>query len=134
MKTRDMQSEARAARRSEAGVALVITLILLAIITFMAITLLVVTRGEKGSVSQTADQTTASLANDSALERVKIDLIAPMLAFTNPYNFDLLVSTSYINTNGFFPGIANPTNVNYEYLAGGGAPRPTTSFFTTVAS
>src|SRR5438046_1043253 len=46
----------------ERGIALVITLILLAIITFLAITLLVVTRSEKGTVGVKADQTTAALA------------------------------------------------------------------------
>src|SRR5437763_14245974 len=70
------------------GIALVITLILLAIITFLVITLLVVTRSEKGTVGVKADQTTAALAADAALEQVKLDLLAPMIAFTNPYNFD----------------------------------------------
>ena len=44
------------------GVALIITLILLAVITFMAITFLVVSRSEKGSVSVSTDQLTARLA------------------------------------------------------------------------
>src|SRR5439155_4890832 len=82
------------------GIALVITLILLAIITFLAITLLVVTRSEKGTVGVKADQTTAALAADAALERSKLDLLAPMLA--NPNSYDLLVSTNFFNPLGFF--------------------------------
>src|SRR5437667_8219542 len=110
------------------GIALVITLILLAIITFLAITLLVVTRSEKGTVGVKADQTTAALAADAALEQVKLDLLAPMIAFTNPNNFELLVSTNYVNPLGFFaslPGNSNPyTNVNYERTSAGAALTP----------
>src|SRR6266403_2175860 len=108
---------------SERGIALVITLILLAIITFLAITLLVVTRSEKGTVGVKADQTTATLAADAALERVKLDVLAPMIAFTNPNNYELRVSTNYVNPLGFFatlPPNGNPyTNVNYERTSAG---------------
>src|SRR5207249_3506426 len=77
--SRNTEHETRITSRSS-GIALVITLILLAIITFLAITLLVVTRSEKGTVGVKADQTTAALAADAALEQVKLDLLAPMLA------------------------------------------------------
>ena len=52
---------------AERGVALVITLILLAVITFMAVTFLVVSRSEKGAVVTTTDQTIARMAADAAL-------------------------------------------------------------------
>jgi hypothetical protein len=111
---------AAASNRSERGVALVITLILLSIITFMAITLLVVTRSEKNSVSTTAEQNTAALMNDAAIENFKMLFIAPTLAFTNPFNFDFVVSTNYVNPVGFIAaGLARTsfTNVNYDFRA-----------------
>src|SRR5207237_9529381 len=119
----DLGSSCRSLRRQprdRQGVALVITLILLAIITFMAITLLVVSRSLKGSVSTTADQTTSSLAADAATERAKMAIIAPIIAFSNPYNADLLVPTNYYNPLGFFNNnnTPNPTNVNYDYTSG----------------
>src|SRR6266699_4924538 len=125
---RATQHGTRTTSRSQSGIALVITLILLAIITFLAITLLVVTRSEKGTVGVKADQTTAAIAADDALERVKVDLLAPMLAFTNPNNYELLVSTNYINPLGFvasLPANGNPyTNVNYERTSAGAALTP----------
>src|SRR5689334_22459523 len=49
----------RNSKRASEGVALVITLILLSVITFMAITFLVVSRGEKSTVGSVTEQTTA---------------------------------------------------------------------------
>jgi hypothetical protein len=112
----------------EAGVALVVTVILITVITFMAITFLALSRREKGAVAVATDQTTARLAADAALERVKAEVAARLLATTNALDFDPLVSTNFINWNGYDPtrplGIPNPTNVNFDYRAGGGALNP----------
>ena len=109
-----------APRPSERGVALVITLLLLSVITFMAVTFLVVSRSQKGSVTTETDQAIARLAADTALERAKAALLAPILAWTNEFNYGLLVSTNYINPrrvrpDAAVPGPVNPTNVNYDY-------------------
>ena len=56
------------ASRSQRGVALIVTLLLLSIITFMTITFLVVSRSQKGSVVTETDQSIARLAADTALE------------------------------------------------------------------
>src|SRR5262245_35663310 len=105
------------------GVALVITLIMLSVITFMAVTFLAVSRREAGSVRVTGDQTTAKFAVENALERVKAELAAGILGSTNAYNFDLLVSTNYVNGIGYDPGlpigVPTVTNVNYGYKVGG---------------
>src|SRR6266404_6357187 len=104
-----------------AAVALVITLILISVITFMAVTFLVVSRAQKGAVSTTTDQTTAKLANDAAFERAKAELLAPIMAFTNPAGYDLRVSTTYNNPIGFInSGVAYTsfTNVSYSYPNG----------------
>src|SRR5262245_59970570 len=95
------QSNRTGCRSSQQGIALVITLVLLSIITFMAITLLVVTRSEKTSVGTTADQTTATLMNDAANENFKMLFTAPTLAFSNSFNYDFVVSTNFVNPGGF---------------------------------
>lgn len=107
-------------KRTESGVALVVTLILLAMIAFMAIAFLVLTRGERSSVTTVADQTVAKLASDTGLERSKIELLAPMMAFRDPHRYDLMVSTNYVNPLGFDPSLPDQrlTNVSYVYKNG----------------
>src|SRR5208282_5175453 len=108
--------------KSQQGVALIITVILLAVVTFMALTFLAMSRRERGAVTTTTDTASARLAADDALASAEAQIVANILATTNPYNFGLLVSTNYINSFGFVPAAgANPTNVNYDYLHGGGA-------------
>src|SRR6185295_18122334 len=103
------------------GVALVITLIMLAVITFMAVTFLAVSRREAGSVTVTRDQTTARNTADMGLARVEAELMAGILSTTNAYNFGMMVSTNFVNWDGFDP---NPpydprTNVNYGWKRNG---------------
>jgi hypothetical protein len=105
-------------RSRRRGVALVVTLIMLAIITFMAISFLVLSQGQKASSAQSTDQVTARLAADTARERAIAEMQAFMSASGNPFNFELLVSTNYISPAGFIasgPGYASPTNVSYTY-------------------
>ena len=106
-------------RHSQQGVALVITLILLSVITFMAVTFLVVSRTEKGSVTTATDQTIATLAAQAAQERAVSEVLSRIMAFTNQFALDLLVSTNYINSLGFKRNDSNPTNVNYDYTTAG---------------
>src|ERR1700722_5789402 len=109
-----------ATRHSEKGIALIITLILLSVTLFMAIAFLAISRRERGSVTTSVDTATARLAADSALANAQAQIIANIFATTNPFNSSLLVSTNYINPFGFFPGVINATNVNYDFLAVGG--------------
>ncbi|HWQ90934.1 MAG TPA: pilus assembly PilX N-terminal domain-containing protein, partial [Clostridia bacterium] len=110
------------ARAGQSGVALVITLILLSVITFMAIAFLVLSRGERSSVATVTDEAVARLAADNALEQAKVQLIGPMMTGDNPFNFDLLVSTNYVNPLGFQVGPTivqeNVTNASYVYPNG----------------
>ena len=82
---------------------------------------MVLTRREKGAgfMTTATDTTVARLAAEAAVERAKMDLLAPILAFTNQLAFDLRVSTNYISPFGFDPNPlpnADPrTNVNYAY-------------------
>jgi len=125
--------------QSQRGVALVITLIMLAVVTFMAITFLGVARRERASVSVTEETTTARLMSEAALARARSETVARMFAGTNLLSYDLAVSTNFINPQGFdpaqLPGAWNPTNVNYDYRRGG-APlsRPTASRSSPTSS
>ena len=105
------------------GVALVITLIMLSIITFMTVTFLVLSQRERSSVNTATDQKMARNATDGAMARVSAELLTHMLTHTNFQDFDLMVSTNYINLMGLHsgsPGSLSPTNVNYDYLEGPG--------------
>jgi hypothetical protein len=100
------------------GVALVITLILLSVVTFMAITFLALSRRERSAVTTVTDTASARLAADAALANAEAQVVANVLATTNPYNSSLLVSTNYINPLGFKNGVSSYTNVNYYDSAG----------------
>jgi len=103
-------------RRAERGVALIVTVIMLSVITFLTVAFLALMGREKGSVKVATDQTIARLASDAARDRAQAELLATILATTNVANFDLLVSTNFVNWNGFDPGAVDRlTNVNYAY-------------------
>ncbi|MBU6399020.1 MAG: hypothetical protein KGS61_01755, partial [Verrucomicrobia bacterium] len=101
-------------RHSQHGVALVITLIMLAVVTLMAITFLAISRRGRTSVQVTVDQTDARTMADAALARAQAEAVARMIASSNPFNYGLMVSTNYLNPFGFAPGLSSPNNVNYD--------------------
>ena len=108
--------------RSRSGVALIVTVIMLSVITFLAVAFLALSGREKGAVKTATDQTTARLAADTALVRAQADVLAGILASGNLANYDLLVSTNFIRWEGFDTSATDGlTNVNYNYLVGGGA-------------
>jgi hypothetical protein len=102
-------------RHSQQGVALIITLILLAVVTIMAISFLAVSRRERNAVSTLTDTASARYAADAALAGAQAQIIANVLSTTNPYDFGLLVSTNYVNPLGFQPNVSSYTNVNYDH-------------------
>ncbi len=105
----------------QSGVALIVTIIMISVITFLTIAFLALSGREKGAVKSATAQTTARLSADQALDRTKVELLTAILASGNVNNFDLLVSTNFINPNGFDTGAFDGlTNVNYDYLVGGG--------------
>jgi hypothetical protein len=89
------------------------------VITFMAVAFLVLSQGQRSAVSTQTDQSLARLTADSGSERAIAQLMAQIRASGNPYGFGLMVPTNYINPFGFVPGIASPTNVNYDVTSGG---------------
>ncbi len=110
-------------KRSERGIALVITLVMLAIVTTMAIVFLGVSRRERASVKVLEDIATANMMADSALERAKAEAIAKMAAGGSKLSYDLFNSRSFINPNGFdtsqsASSLPNPQNVGYSDKSG----------------
>lgn len=101
----------------QSGVALIVTIIMLAVITFLAVAFLALSSREKGSTKTATNQMTAKQGAEAGLERLKAELVAGMLATTNPANFGFVVSTNYINALGFqTAGVSDQlTNVNYTY-------------------
>jgi hypothetical protein len=98
---------------SQRGVALIITLILLSVVTFMAITFLALSRRERSAVTTVTDTASARLAADAALANAEAQVVANVLATTNPYNFSLLVST-----NGWPLTFTNlPGDLTYLYVS-----------------
>jgi hypothetical protein len=121
---------------SQRGIALIITLILLSVTLIMAVAFLAISRRERGSVTTATDTATARLAADSALANAQAQIIASIFATTNPYNSSLLVSTNYINPNGFQiapPALyTNLINVSYNYP--NGTPLSSADFEQNVAN
>ena len=91
---RNLQPLAFSIQPSQRGVALIITLILLSVVTFMAITFLALSRRERSAVSTVTDTAGARLAADAALAYAEGQIMANALSTTNPFNFSLLVSTN----------------------------------------
>jgi hypothetical protein len=102
-------------REARRGMALVVTLVMLSIITFMAVTFLVVSSAERKSVATTTDQTIARLAAEGGMDRAVSEIEAGVLATGNPFNYDLRVSTNWFSTNFFGKGVAHPTNVVWPF-------------------
>ena len=100
--------------RKSSGVALVVTLILLAVTLVMAVAFLAVSRRERGSVTTQTDTTTAKQASDAALALAEAQIVSDIYISTNPYVSRLYVTTNYASSYGFATGSANPTNVNYN--------------------
>jgi hypothetical protein len=120
MKFQVTQLQDQSPRRRQRGVALVITLILLSIITFMAIALLVLGHAERNATATVNDQANALLAAQAGNERAIQETLMPIMVSGNPFAYDLGVATNYINPNGFYTGNSsyNPTNVSYTYANG----------------
>jgi hypothetical protein len=108
--------------RSEKGIALVITLVMLAIVTVMAIIFLGLSRRERASVKVDEDISTARYMADAASERAKAEALAKMMSTGSKLHYDLFVSRDFIKTNGFIPQggstFPDPDNVSYVYANG----------------
>lgn len=107
-------------RRAERGVALVITLILLSVITFMAIAFLVLSTNQRSAVNQMTEQNNANNAAQIAAARATAETMSWVLVTTNPFSPLYRVSTNY-SSYYFTNGVSSPLNVNYQ-VNNAGAP------------
>ena len=110
--------------RHPRGIALVITLLMLSVITFLAVTFLVLTRTHQDQVTATVDQATAQDMSRAALARAQSQIIARMKAHTNILNYDYMAPHNFINPLGFVSGGTNVNNVNYDYYSTGAPMSP----------
>jgi hypothetical protein len=103
------------------GIALVITLLMLSIITFLAVAFLVVTRGQRAAATVVLDSTSAKAMSQAAIARAQSEIISHMLPpFTlsgDVLNYDFMESVNYISTNYTSGGGLNTGNVNYDLAA-----------------
>ncbi len=97
--------------KREEGVALVITLVMLAVVTVMAVVFLAVTRRERSSVKLAEETAIAKDMADAALERVKTEAISGMNVAGSKLHYDLFNSQSFFNPAGF-DASRPPTNSN----------------------
>ncbi len=104
-------------RCAQRGVALVITLIMLSVITFLTIAFLAISRRDRASVTTSINQTDARLMADAALARFQTELVSGMMARNDLMSYDLMLTRNYINPAGFnFNITTNDTNnVNYDF-------------------
>ena len=100
---------------SQRGIALVITLIMLSVITVVAIAFLALSRRERSNVTQMANLTDAEFSAHAAAERAKGEILAQMLSTNNMLGPGLKVSENYINRLGFVSNVSDPTNVNFDF-------------------
>ncbi len=100
------------------GVALVITLLMLSVITFLAVAFLSMTQRNRASIGAGLDQTSARTLADAAQARAEAEIMANMLAHGDPYYYDYMVSQFYrgSSNNGPTIGSYDPNNANYEYF------------------
>ena len=106
-------------RHSQRGIALILTLILLSVITFLTLAFLALSRREKAAANVNLDQTRAKQAADAATERATAQILAQILASTNKWAYDLMASTNYQSPGGYNPALgANIFNVGCTYSNG----------------
>jgi len=104
----------RHVRRSEA-VALVITLLMLSVITFLTIAFLAMSQRNKTAVSTSLDLANARAASDAASARAQAEIIAQMLAHGDALYYDWMVSSAFTSPSNFNRGEGyDPNNVNYD--------------------
>lgn len=115
------RAQSRLGRRlPQSGIALIVTLILLSVVTFLAVAFLFLARRERGAVSTAVEMGVARRAAEAGAEHAKAMVISSIISTTNPFNYDLLVSTNFLRPEGYLTGPANfnLTNVNYDYPSG----------------
>jgi hypothetical protein len=119
--TKSIQELRGARRRYQDAIALVITLLMLSVITFLAVAFLAMTRRDRAAAISSVDANGARTMSEAALARAQAEVMARMMAQTDWLSYDYMVSQNYINPSGFRPKVTDTTNVNYDIIWSGGA-------------
>jgi hypothetical protein len=104
------------ARDCQRGIALVVTLLMLSVITFLAVAFLAMSRRDRAAVTATMDVDGARNMSEAALNRAQAEIIAQMMARGDALSYDYMVTHNYISPAGFVNKNAYFTNVNYDYF------------------
>jgi len=106
-----------ASNHHHSGVALVITLLMLSVITFLAVAFLAMTRRDTSAKVATLDISTAQSASETALARAEAEIMARMMAQTDILAYDYMASQNFVNPNGYTATVKsnNYNNVNYDF-------------------
>ena len=103
------------------GVALVVTLLLLSVITFLAVAFLALSRRDRQSVAISITQTESKYLAETAAARAQAEIFGFVAAKGNLGSAPLMVSRTYQNQGGFDPGVSSFDNVNWDRTISGGA-------------
>ena len=87
--------------REQSGVALVITLIMLAVVTFLAVAYLAMSRREQSSINAAEEQNRARLMAEAAFDHLKAKVIANILTYTNAGS-DVVENNRHTNDFRFY--------------------------------
>lgn len=104
-------------RKQQRGIALVITLIMLSVVTITAVAFLAVTRQDRASVGAAAEQLDAQYAAETALQRAQAEVIGRIVGATNRSHFDLSVSTNFSTEQLNVAMLQQMANGNPDLLA-----------------
>lgn len=99
------------------AVILIITLIMLAVVTLMAITFLAVSRRERTTVTVSQDQMVAQQMANAALQRAQSEEVARVLSQHTASAIEMLVSTNFNNPIIPYPASSAGTAAYLHYLA-----------------
>ncbi len=120
------------------AVALVITLLMLSVITFLAVAFLAVTRRDREAVNSTLDQGDARSMQEVALARAQAEIIAHMQAHGDTNSYEFFSSHNYINPNGFDASqplnVVDTNNVNYDFISSTGLPLNASNWVQNIAN
>jgi hypothetical protein len=100
----------------ERGIALVVTLLMLSVITFLAIAFLAMSKRDQASVKTSLDSAAAKDMSDAALSRAQAEIVAQMMSRGDALSYDYMASHNYINPLGFTNKSQSTANVNYDYF------------------
>jgi hypothetical protein len=107
--------------KQDRAVALVITLLMLSVITFLAIAFISMTKRDRSAVTATLDVDTARSMSDAALSRAQTEIVAQMMAQTDILSYNYLASHNYISSSNFNTSEGfDSNNVNYDSLINNG--------------